>query len=83
MEYDRTNEGNYANRVYTLDCTAEELPFVSQLPNATSFGNQDEVVQVVIHPTGSLAQVGAEEHFDSLDKLIAHFGSIHFKKSKQ
>lgn len=83
VRFDRTGEGDYATKVYSLDCRSEDLAFISQLPNASSFGNEDSLLQVAIHHSSSVARTPASEHFDSLEKLLVHFGSIHFKKKDQ
>lgn len=82
IEYDRTNEGDYVRRVYSVDCGAEDLAFIQQLPNAALLGNGDTVLQASIHHGSSLARTPAEEHFFSLEELLIKFGSVHFKKIK-
>ena len=83
IEYDKTHEGDYARKIYSVDCRADELSFITQLPNAALLGNGDSVLQASVHHASSLARTPAEEHFDSLEKLLIYFGTVHFKKGKK
>lgn len=83
VEYDPTNEGNYRTKIYSVDCGVADLAFIAQLSNATLLGNEDEILQVVIHHASSLARTAADEHFRSLEELIIHFRSVHFKVQKK
>jgi hypothetical protein len=78
VEYDRTNEGDYAQRFYSLDCGPGDLAFVSQLAHALP-GNEDKILQVAIHHSSTLARKPTTEHFESVEKLLIYFGSLHFK----
>jgi len=78
-EYDATGEGDYRKRAYSVDCRMEDLAFISQLPNATRLGNSDSIIQVAIHHASSIAVTPPEEHFESLESLLVHFGTIHFR----
>lgn len=82
VEYDRTHEGDYAKKTYSVDCRAGDLSFLSQLPNSGLLGNGDSILQVAIHHSSTIARTPPDEHFESVEKLIAHFGSVHFKKKK-
>jgi len=79
VEYDRTNEGDYEKRKYSVDCEKEDLAFLALLPTLGVTGNEEEILEVGIYPPGLPDLVASCGHFDSVAKLISHFNSIKFK----
>lgn len=81
VEYDRTNEGDYERRMYSVDCDTTDLPFVSSLAGGVFREKGFEFIErVVIITSDELACFAPIEHFSSVREMLIFFRGVIFSR---
>jgi len=66
--------------VHSMEVSTELLPFVAALKDAHLAEPCWEIETILILPEGALCQLPIDEHHDSIDEFLNHFGGVRFKK---